>query len=60
MNNSAREEPVHNTFMEKFPDDTNQGTPSQGDSCDFPLFGNIGVPLMDTLKIHGLNVGLLV
>jgi hypothetical protein len=44
--------------MDKVPDDTNQGTPSQGDSCSFPFFGNIGVPLMATLYIPGLNVGL--
>jgi hypothetical protein len=46
--------------MEKFPDNTNQGTPSQGDSCAFPFFRNIGVPLMATLYIPGLNVGLSV
>ena len=44
--------------MEKFTDDTNQGTLSQGDSCDFPFFGNAGVPLMATLYIPGSNVGL--
>ena len=44
--------------MEKFTNDTNQGTPSQGDSCAFPFFGNGGVPLMATLYIPGLNVGL--
>jgi hypothetical protein len=44
--------------MAKFPDDTNQGTPSQGDSCAFPFFRNVGVPLMATLYIPGLNVGL--
>jgi hypothetical protein len=46
--------------MEKFLDDTKQGTPSQGDSCAFPFFGNIGVPLMATLNIPRLNVGLSV
>jgi hypothetical protein len=49
---------VHNFFMEKVTDDTNQGTPSQGDSCDFPFFKNVGVPLMATLYILVLNVGL--
>jgi hypothetical protein len=58
LNDPAREELEHNIFMEKFTDDTNQGTPSQGDSCDFPFFGNVGVPLMATLYIPGLNVGL--
>jgi hypothetical protein len=58
LNNLTREEPVHKIFMEKFPNDTNQGTHSQGDSCAFPFFKNIGVPLMDTLYIPTLNVGL--
>jgi hypothetical protein len=44
--------------MDNFPDHTNQGTPLQGDSCAFPFFGNIGVPLMATLYLPGLNVGL--
>jgi hypothetical protein len=58
LNDPARGEPLHNIFMAKFPDDTNQGTPSQGDSCDFPFFENVGVPLMATLYILELNVGL--
>jgi hypothetical protein len=49
---------VHKIFMEKFTHDTNQGTCLQGDSCTFHLFRNIGVPLMATLYILGLNVGL--
>ena len=49
---------MHNIFMEKVTEDTNQGTPSQGDSCAFPFFRNVGVPLMATLYILGLNVGL--
>jgi hypothetical protein len=60
LNNTAREEPVHNIFMEKFTEDTNQETPSQGGSFDFPFFGNVGVPLMATLYIHALKVELLV
>jgi hypothetical protein len=60
LNNPARGENVHTILMDKVPDDTNQGTPSQGDSCAFPFFRNIGVPLMATLYILGLNVGLLV
>jgi hypothetical protein len=51
---------MHNIFMAKFPNNTNQGTPSQGDYCAFPFFRNVGVPLMATLYIPGLNVGLLV
>jgi hypothetical protein len=58
LNDPARGDPVHKIFMDKVPEDTNQGTPSQGDSCAFPFFGNIGVPLMATLYIPGLNVGL--
>jgi hypothetical protein len=58
LNNPAREEPMHNIFMEKVPDNTNQGTPSQGDSCAFPFFKNVGVPLMATFYIPRLNVGL--
>jgi hypothetical protein len=42
--------------MAKFLGDTNQGSPSQGDSCSFPFFENVGVPLMATLYIPGLNV----
>jgi hypothetical protein len=58
LNDPAREEHVHKIFMEKVTDDTNQGNPSQGDSYAFPLFGNVGVPLMAMLYIPGLNVGL--
>jgi hypothetical protein len=58
LNDPPREEPMHKIFMAKVIVNTNQGTPSQGDSCAFPFFGNIGVPLMATLNILGLNVGL--
>lgn len=58
LNDLGRRELVHKIFMAKFPDNTHQGTPSQGDSCSFPLFGNVGIPLMATLYIPGLNVGL--
>jgi hypothetical protein len=60
LNNPAKEEPMHNIFMENVVEDTNQRTPFQGDSFSFPLFGNVGVPFMATLYIPGLNVGLLV
>jgi hypothetical protein len=60
LNDPAKGEPVHNIFMAKVPNDTNQGTPSQGDSCAFPFFGNVAIPLMATLYIPGLNMGLLV
>jgi hypothetical protein len=58
LKNLARGEPMHNIFMARVPDNTNQGTPSQGDSGAFPFFRNIGVPLMATLYIPRLNVGL--
>ena len=60
LNDLARGEPVHKILMAKVPDHTNQGTPSQGDSWALPFFKIIGVPLMATLYIPGLNVGLLV
>jgi hypothetical protein len=49
---------MHKISMAKVTNDTNQGTPLQGDSCAFPFLGNVGVPLMATLYIPGLNVGL--
>jgi hypothetical protein len=58
LNDPAKGEPMHKIFMAKVPDDTNQGTPLQGDSCSFPFFRTIGVPLMATLYIPRLNVGL--
>jgi hypothetical protein len=58
LNDPARGENVHKIFMDKVPDDINQVTPSQWDSCAFPFFGSIGVPLMVTLYIPRLNVGL--
>jgi hypothetical protein len=58
LNDPARGETVHKIFMAKVTDDTNQGTPLKGDPCAFPFFGNVGVPLMATLYILGLNVGL--
>jgi hypothetical protein len=60
LKDPTRGEPLHKIFMDRVPDDTNQGTPSKGDSCAFPFFENIGVPLMATLYIPGLNVGLSV
>ena len=46
--------------MTNIPVEANQETPTEGDPCDFPFFGNVGTPLMATLNIPGLNVGLLV
>jgi hypothetical protein len=51
-------DPMHNIFMAKVPKDTNQGTPSKGDSCAFPFFGSLGAASMTTLYILGMNVGL--
>jgi hypothetical protein len=58
LNDPKKGELVHKIVMSRIPGDTNQGSPSQGDSCSFPFFGNVGVPLMATLYIPGLNVGL--
>ena len=44
--------------MANIPVETNQGTLPKGDPCAFPFFGNVGTPLMATLNIPGLNVGL--
>jgi hypothetical protein len=49
---------MHKNIMAKFLEGTNQETPAQGDSCAFPFFGNVGSPLMATLNILGLIVGL--
>jgi hypothetical protein len=46
LKDPTRGELAHKISMAKVTDDTNQGTNSQGDSCAFPFFGNIGVPLM--------------
>jgi hypothetical protein len=58
LNDPASGEPMRKIFIAKVTNDTNQGTPSKGDPCDFPFFRNIGVPLMATLYIPELNVGL--
>jgi hypothetical protein len=60
LDNPAREEPMHKTIMDKFLGDTSQGIPSQGEFCAFPFFGNVGAPLMATLNILGLTIGLSV
>jgi hypothetical protein len=60
LNDLVRGEPLHKIFMDKVLDDTNQGSPSQGDSCAFPFFGNVVVALMATSYIPRLSVGLLV
>jgi hypothetical protein len=49
---------MQNIIIAKFIEGTNQGTHSQGDYCSFPFFKNVGPPLMATLNIIGLIVGL--
>lgn len=34
--------------------------PFEGNPCSFPLNGNVDTPLMDTLKLFGFTIGLLV
>ena len=58
LNDPTKGEHMHKIFMAKFLDYTHQGTPSQGDSCAFSIFGNVGVPLMATLYNSRLNLGL--
>jgi hypothetical protein len=58
MNNPARDELMQKNDMDRFLEDTNQRTPSQGDYFSFPSFGNVGSPLMTTLNIPGLNARL--
>jgi hypothetical protein len=58
VNNPVRDEPVHKKAMAKFIEDTNQGTPGQGDSFSFRFFENVGAHFMATFNIPGLDVGL--
>jgi hypothetical protein len=58
LNIPTRAEHMNKNGMAKFLEDTNQGIPSQGDFFAFPFFGNVGAPLMATLNILRLNVGL--
>lgn len=44
--------------MTNIPVESNQGTPPKWDHCAFPFFGNVGTPLMATLNIPGLTIGL--
>ena len=39
---------------------TNQQTPFRGEPFVIPSFGNVGPPLMDTLSLPRLTIGLLV
>jgi hypothetical protein len=39
---------------------TNEGTPAPGEPFVFPSYGNIGPPLIATLSLPGLTIGLLV
>jgi len=42
--------------MANVPGDINQGIRLQGNPCAFPLFGNVGTPLMATLNIPGFTM----
>ena len=54
----VREGSLDQLDMANIPVETNQGALPKGDPCAFPSFGNVGTPLMATLNIPGLNVGL--
>ena len=53
-----REGSTNKFDMVNIPMETNQGTFLKGDPYAFPFFGKIGIPLMATLNIPGLSVGL--
>ena len=44
--------------MAKHMDDPTQGTPFHGDHCDFPCFVSIVPPMIATLQLPGLTIGL--
>jgi len=46
--------------MEKIPESSIQGILAHVDPCTFPSFGNVGPPMMATLSIHGLTIGVSV
>jgi len=54
----AREEFANKLYMANIPVETNQGTLPKGDPCAFLFFINVYTPLIATLNIPGLNVGL--
>jgi hypothetical protein len=58
FNDPTKGEPLHNIFMEKVTDDTTKEPLHKGILVLFLSSENVGVPLMATLYIPGLNVGL--
>ena len=54
----VREGSANHFDMANIPMETNQGTLPKGDPCAFTFFENVVTPLMATLNIPGLNVGL--
>ena len=44
--------------MAEIPESSNQEVPSHVDPCSFPCFGNVGPPMMATLSLPGLTIGL--
>ena len=44
--------------MAEIPKSSNQEIPVHVDPCDFPCFGNVGPPMMATLSLPGLTIGL--
>jgi hypothetical protein len=46
--------------MASVPGMTNEGTPTPEETFVFPSYGNIGPPLITTLSLPGLTIGLSV
>ena len=46
--------------MAEIPESSNQEVPFHVDPCSFPSFGNVGPPMMATLSLPGLTIGLSV
>ena len=44
--------------MAEIPESSNQEIPFHVDPCNFPSFGNVGPPMMATLSLPGLTIGL--
>ena len=44
--------------MAEIPESSNQEIHVQVDPCTFPCFGNVGPPMMATLSLPGLTIGL--
>ena len=44
--------------MAKIPESSNREIPFHVDPCNFSCFGNVGPPMMATLSLPGLTIGL--